>query len=265
MNLLDTILQHKREELALRKRKRPPEQLRDMPMFARRTLSLRNQLAGRRIGVIAEIKKASPSKGVIRDPFDPGAIAQDYVTGGAAALSVLTDERFFQGSLAVLSSVRDLAPVPLLRKDFILDSYQLTEAKAYGADAVLLIAAALEPNHLQELHAEAATLGLDCLVEVHSDKEISSIDQDNCGLIGINNRDLATFTTDLSLSLKLRPLIRADAVVVSESGISNAEDVRRLIAGGIHAVLIGEAFMRRERPGGALAALLEAAEGSRAC
>ncbi len=257
MNLLETILLHKRQELAVRRKECPVEQLRDMPMFSRRTLSLKNRLRGRHIGVIAELKKASPSKGVLRDPFDPAAIARDYVAGGASALSVLTDARFFQGSLASLSQVRSLVNVPLLRKDFVLDSYQLTEARAHGADAVLLIAAALEPGLLCELHAEAATLGLECLVEVHTKEEIKSLDRVKCDMIGINNRDLVTFTTDLTISLKLRPLLDKDTVVVSESGISTADDLRRLIAGDVHAVLIGEAFMRHERPGRALAALLK--------
>jgi len=208
------------------------------------------------------MKKASPSKGIIREPFDPTAIACGYVGAGASALSVLTDVRFFQGSLATLTLVRSLVSVPLLRKDFILDPYQLAEAKAYGADAVLLIAAAIEPARLLDLQHEAAALGLECLVEVHTEEEIASLDQGKCRIIGINNRDLATFTADLSVSLKLRPLIDRDIVVVSESGISTADDLRRLIAADIHAVLIGEAFMRKERPGEALAQLLGEVEGT---
>lgn len=258
MNLLESILLHKRQELEFRRKECPVEQLENMPMFMRRTLSLKNRLSGQRIGIIAEIKKASPSKGVIREAFDPGVIACQYVAGGASAISVLTDMRFFQGSLAILSLVRAAVDVPLLRKDFILDSYQLTEAKAYGADAVLLIAAALEPGHLRDLQAEATALGLECLVEVHTEKELASLDHGACDLIGINNRDLGTFATDLSVSLRLRPLINEEIVVVSESGISTGQDIRRLIAGNIHAVLIGEAFMREEHPGRALTALLEA-------
>ena len=256
MNHLETILQHKRQEVAARRRECTPEQLREMPMFTRRTLSLRERLSGKRMGVVAEIKKASPSKGVIREQFDPAAIARSYVSGGAAAVSVLTETRFFQGSLSILASVRTLVDVPLLRKDFILDPYQLVEAKGYGADAVLLIAAALDPAHLRELQDEARALGLECLVEVHTEAELMTLDQSKCDLIGINNRDLATFTTDLSVSLKLRPLIRRETVVVSESGISTADDLRTLMNGDIHAVLIGEAFMRQADPGSALAALL---------
>ncbi|MBP1648009.1 MAG: Indole-3-glycerol-phosphate synthase [Bacteroidetes bacterium] len=264
MNLLETILLHKRQEVAARKKEYSVERLRDLPMFARRTLSLKRALSAKRMAVIAEIKKASPSRGVLREPFDPDMIAREYVEGGASALSVLTDERFFQGSLEVLASVRKLVHLPLLRKDFILDPYQLTEAKAYGADAVLLIAAALDPARLFELQAEAGSLGLECLVEVHTSEEIASLDQSGCDLIGINNRNLATFATDLSLSLHLRSYIRKDVTVVSESGISTADDLRRLIAGGIHAVLIGEAFMRQERPGEEVARLLRAVEGAEA-
>ncbi len=264
MNHLETILRHKRQEITVRQKECPAERLKDMPLFDRRTLSLKNRLAGRRIGVIAELKKASPSRGIIREPFDPGAIACDYVENGADALSVLTDVRFFQGDLAYLSLVRSLVNVPLLRKDFVLDSYQLTEAKAHGADAILLIAAALEPAHLRDLQAEAAVLGLECLVEVHNEEELVSLGTSGADLIGINNRDLTTFTTDLSVSLRLRPLIPAGAVVVSESGIASAGDLRLLIAHDIHAVLIGEAFMRAEHPGKALAELLDAAGGSRA-
>jgi|WetSurMetagenome_2_1015567.scaffolds.fasta_scaffold249293_2 indole-3-glycerol phosphate synthase len=267
MNLLETILQHKREEVAAHKLRCPVERFRDMPAFTSRTVSLKRALSGNGISgisVIAEIKKASPSRGVIRADFNPGTIAQQYIAGGASALSVLTDERFFQGSLKYLEEVRALTRAPLLRKDFVLDPYQLVEAKAYGADAVLLIAAALEPAYLRELQAEAASLGLECLVEVHSEAEIESLDQSRCELIGINNRDLATFVTDLNVSLKLRGLIRKETTVVSESGISNPADLARLKAAGIHAVLIGEAFMRQEDPGEALAALLRGAEGMNA-
>jgi indole-3-glycerol phosphate synthase len=264
MNLLDTILAHKRQEVEARKKECPRERLRDMPLFRRSTFSLQDRLAGSGITVIAELKKASPSRGVIRESFDAVAIARAYVRGGASALSVLTDGRFFHGSLSILSSVRNIVSVPLLRKDFIVDSYQLSETKAYGADAVLLIAAALPPPQLRDLHEEALGLGLECLVEVHTEAEIASLDGIGCKLIGINNRDLTTFTTDLSVSLRLRPLIAHDVVVVSESGIACAADLRRLRAAGIHAVLIGEAFMREERPGDALAELLKDAGDSAA-
>jgi indole-3-glycerol phosphate synthase len=262
MNLLETILLHKRQEVAARRKDCPAERLKDMPLFAKPTVSLKARLAGRHIRVIAEIKKASPSRGVIREPFDLASIARDYVSGGAAALSVLTDTRFFQGNLSSLALIRTLVKVPLLCKDFILDPYQLIEAKAHGADAVLLIAAALEPVRLLELSAEATALGLECLVEVHSESELASLDLGRCELVGINNRDLATFTTDLSVSLRLRPLIPRETIVVSESGISTADDLRQLIAADINAVLIGEAFMRQESPGNALAALLDAVGGT---
>jgi indole-3-glycerol phosphate synthase len=261
MNQLEIILHHKRQEVAERKRQYPAELVREMPLFGRQTLSLRAHIAGKRVAVIAEIKKASPSKGVIRDSFDPAAIAREYVNGGASALSVLTDSRFFQGSLDHLTTVRKLVGIPVLRKDFILDSYQLLEAKAHGADAVLLIAAAVPREHLLELQDEAATLGLESLVEVHTEEEVLSLHRSGCRLIGINNRDLVSFRTDLGVSLRLRPLVEKDAVVVSESGIATAGDLRRLVAGGIHAVLIGEALMRHENPGHALATLLKDAGG----
>jgi indole-3-glycerol phosphate synthase len=220
---------------------------------------LRDHLAGKRVGVIAEIKKASPSRGIIRDSFDPAALALGYVNAGASALSVLTDFRFFQGSLDDLLTVRRLVAVPLLRKDFILDSYQLLEARAHGADVVLLIAAALPLHRLRELQEEAASLGLESLVEVHTEEEAVSVDRAGFRLIGINNRDLVTFTTDIAVSLRVRPLLSEDSVVVSESGIATAEDLRRLLSGNIHAFLIGEAFMRQDDPGMALASLLKEA------
>jgi indole-3-glycerol phosphate synthase len=259
MNQLETILEHKRKEIAARKRKFPVERLREMPMFGRPTLSLRDHLAGKRVGVIAEIKKASPSRGIIRDSFDPAALALGYVNAGASALSVLTDFRFFQGSLDDLLTVRRLVAAPLLRKDFILDSYQLLEARAHGADVVLLIAAALPLHRLRELQEEAASLGLESLVEVHTEEEAVLVDRAGFRLIGINNRDLVTFTTDIAVSLRVRPLLSEDSVVVSESGIATAEDLRRLLSGNIHAFLIGEAFMRQDDPGMALASLLKEA------
>lgn len=262
MNLLDTILQNKREEIAVRKKACPEGQLREMPLFDRQPLSLRRQLAGRRPGVIAEIKRASPSRGIIRRSFDPVAIARQYARAGASAISVLTDAKFFHGSLAILSLVRGVVDLPLLRKDFILDAYQLTEAKAYGADAVLLIAAALKPETLLHLHSKADALGLECLVEVHTEEEIAALAGGGCKILGINNRDLTTFTTDLSVSERLRPLLPPETVVVSESGISSGKDLRRLAAAGIHAVLIGEGLMRHENPGDALAGLLKEAGGS---
>jgi indole-3-glycerol phosphate synthase len=194
---------------------------------------------------------------VIREAFEPLAIAQEYVGGGASAISVLTDEIYFQGHIKYLSMVRNAVPLPILRKDFIIDPYQLYEAKAYGADAVLLIAAALEARQLSDLAGEARSLGLECLVEVHHESELQSLDLAGVEMLGINNRDLITFETDLRTSIRLRPLIPPGTLVVSESGIGSPADVAELIRHQIHTVLIGEMFMKAPHPGEALSRLLK--------
>lgn len=266
MNFLDKILAHKREEVAARKITAPPLRLREMPFYSRPGVSLFGALHGKDLAVIAEIKRASPSRSVIREDFDPLAIAEEYVRGGASAISVLTDEIYFQGHIEYISRVRSAVPLPILRKDFIVDSYQLYEAKAYGADAVLLIAAALGVRELSELAGEAKSLGLECLIEVHNESELHSLDLDSVELLGINNRDLTTFETDLRTSIRLRPLIPPGALVVSESGISSPADLAELIRHHIHAVLIGETLMKAPHPGEALSWLLkEANRISHAC
>jgi indole-3-glycerol phosphate synthase len=257
MNFLSSIVEYKREEVAQAKRLVPRSQLTDTEQYGHKCYSLRNALLKNDIAVIAEIKKASPSKGIVRADFDPVAIAQSYAANGASALSVLTDEKFFQGKLEYLSAIRRVVDIPILRKDFIIDSYQLTEAKAAGADAVLLIVAALEKSPLQELHLEANELGLDVLVEVHNEREMESLDFDLVKLAGINNRDLATFDVDLKTSLRLRNIIPSEIPTVSESGIATASDIRTLMESNIHAVLIGETFMRADDPGAALCQLLD--------
>jgi len=254
MSLLGTILDHTSAETARRKKVLPVQRLKEHPFFSRTTGSLTDALASRSFAVIAEVKKASPTRGVIRERFDPVAIAADYERGGAAAISVLTDEEFFQGKLDYLEAIRGRVTLPLLRKDFVLDPYQLYEAKAAGADAVLLIVAALEPFRLVELEAEARSLGLECLVEVHTEEEMDIANANGSPLIGINNRDLSTFRTDLETSLRLSPRARKGALCVSESGIGTKEDIDALARAGIHAVLVGESFMRAENPGEALAA-----------
>jgi indole-3-glycerol phosphate synthase len=207
------------------------------------------------VRVIAEVKKASPSAGVIRADFDPIAIAQTYQRHGAAAISVLTDERYFQGSLAYLSAVRDAVTCPLLRKDFVLDRYQLLEARLAGADAALLIAEILPGDRLAELQREATALGLHTLVELHDAEQLPRVIDSGARVIGINNRDLRTFTTRLEHTLELLPKIPADRVVVSESGIRTAADLRRLAEAGARAVLVGESLMRAADIGAALGAL----------
>ncbi len=258
MSYLDSILEHKREEIVLRKARVSTAQLQALPAFLSRARPFARALAGERPGVIAEVKKASPSKQVIRPDFDPLAIAAAYAQGGAHALSVLTDERFFQGSLEYLAAIRNTTTLPLLRKDFMLDPYQLYEAKAFGADAVLLIAAALGREQLRDLQQEAAGLGLETLVEVHTEEEMIMLEGMKLQMVGINNRNLSTFETDLTVSFRLKPFAPPGVLVVSESGIRGREDVRELARHGIHAVLIGETFMRAPDPGAAVRELIAA-------
>jgi indole-3-glycerol phosphate synthase len=196
--------------------------------------------------IIAEVKKGSPSKGIIRANFDPCDIARRYQAGGATCLSVLTDQRFFMGSLAYLEAIAEVVTLPLLRKDFVIDSYQIYEARAAGADAVLLIAAALSQDVLSELVSVASGLDLDVLLEVHNEDELERALRLPVELIGINNRDLKTFHTDLAVTERLMPRIPADRLVVSESGLRCRADIRRLQQAGAGAFLIGESLMREE-------------------
>ena len=194
--------------------------------------------------LIAEIKKASPSKGILREQFDPLEIALLYESNGAAALSVLTDEPFFQGKLSLLTEIQKISRLPLLQKDFILDEFQLYEARVYGADAVLLIVAMLEQSQLVEYQAAAAELGLGCLVEVHTYDETEQALKAEAGIIGINNRNLETFETDLNTTFSLIKEIPDDRVVVSESAIGTRKDVERLMESGVDALLIGESLLK---------------------
>lgn len=249
MTILDTILAHKRNEIEEAKKRVPlrvlEEQVRALSSGAlgrpRFSEALRRE---DQVAIIAEIKKASPSKGLIRPDFDPVQLATIYAQEGAAAISVLTDERFFQGSLEHLAAVRRAVALPLLRKEFIIDEYQLYEAKAYGADAVLLIVAALEPERLERLYRASAALGLDSLIEVHTESELETALRLGASLVGINNRDLATFHTSLDVTARLIPYIPDHVTVVSESGISSREDIVYLRELGVDAVLIGEALTR---------------------
>jgi len=263
MNILEEILEYKRQEIEFAKRTIQLEQLKDMPHFTRQCFSLQKALNEKDIAVIAEIKKASPSKKVIREDFDPLEIACKYVSGGASALSVLTDNKYFQGDIRFIEDIRSSVPIPILRKDFIIDSYQLAEAKAFGADAVLLIAAALKPERMRDLFDEAIELGLECLVEVHKIRELNIINFIPVKIIGINNRDLSNFTIDISTTIRVASRIPKDIIVVSESGITNGADIDKLNAHGIRAVLIGESLMRAHNPGEALRALLTSKKGKR--
>jgi len=217
--------------------------------------SLRGKIAAGRAGVIAEVKKASPSKGVLRADFDPAAIALSYEEHGAACLSVLTDVQFFQGAPEYLQQARAACELPVLRKDFMVDPYQVYQARSWGADAILLIVAALDHGLMAELEACAHELGMDVLVEVHDGAELDAALRLNTRLLGINNRNLRTFETSLQNTLDLLPRIPKDKLVVTESGILNADDVRRMREANVHAFLVGEAFMRAANPGEELARL----------
>lgn len=211
--------------------------------------ALRNRMEATQPAIIAEIKKASPSRGLIRADFDPARIAVQYADAGASCLSVLTDEQFFQGSAEYLQQARAACKLPVIRKDFIIDTYQVAEAGAMGADCILLIVAALSPPALHELAAYAAELTLDVLVEVHNEHELDIALAAGFDLIGVNNRNLHDFHTDLDTTFRLAEQIPADKLIVTESGISTAEDVRQMLSKGIYGFLIGETFMRADNPG----------------
>ncbi|MEX0770780.1 MAG: indole-3-glycerol phosphate synthase TrpC [Balneolaceae bacterium] len=225
--------------------------------FARALRRVKEYGKGSEISVIAEIKKASPSKGVIRAPFDPLEIAEEYVKGGASAISVLTDKPFFQGDLEYLKIISNEFDIPLLRKDFIIDPYQIKEARAWGADAVLLIATVTSGSQLNELLDAANELGLQALVECYSDKDVEKLDWDKVKILGVNNRDLNTFEVDLHRGIKLLNESPGQTVRVSESGLASAEDLMILWKHGIDAALIGEYFMRQPSPGLALRQMLD--------
>ena len=254
--ILDRIVETKLREIETARRTVPEAELErlvaGLPSTRDFTAALRKS---GEIAVIAEVKKASPSAGVIRDDFDPVAIARTYEHHGAAAISVLTDTEYFQGSLVYLSAVRAAVACPVLRKDFILDRYQLLEAKAAGADAVLLIAECLPGEQLATLFRQATKLGLHTLIELHDADQLARVLETAGPVIGINNRDLRTFTTRIEQTLELLPRIPADRVVVSESGISSHADLVRLGLAGAKAVLVGESLMRSPDIGAALDAL----------
>jgi indole-3-glycerol phosphate synthase len=255
-DVLARILARKREEVDERRSRIPLVELRSRIADAAPTrgfaAALKTRIARGEAAVVAEAKKASPSKGVIRADFDPAAIARSYEAGGAACLSVLTDADFFQGADAYLVAASEACSLPVLRKDFVVDEYQLHEARALGADAVLLIAAALDDAQLAGFAALAAGLGLDALAEVHDGAELERVLRLPLPLVGINNRDLRTFGVSLDTTLALKDRVPADRVLVTESGILSPDDVQRMRAAGVHAFLVGEAFMRAPDPGAAL-------------
>ena len=256
MTILDEIVARKRIEVAEAKERHPERCLADalgtLPAVRPFLATLRDQPGMR---IITEVKKASPSAGVIRADFDPVAIASTYASHGADCISVLTDEHFFQGHLSYLHAIRAAVPVPLLRKDFIIDRYQLAEARWLGADAVLLIAECLPGDELRHLYDAARKLGLDVLVELHDAEELPRVLDCGAELIGINNRDLRTFVTTLDHTFRLMDQIPADRCVVSESGIRHHADLQQLGRAGVKAVLVGESLMRAPDIGLALSAL----------
>jgi len=253
--ILDTIVTRKREEVAALRKKgvRAPDMEIGPPRGFHRALV---DCPG--VAIIAEAKKASPSKGVIRPDFDPVSIARHYKAGGAHAMSVLTDVDFFQGSIDYIPLVREAVDLPVLRKEFIIDPLQIREASLYGSDAILLIAAILDVSQMRDFRQMAEELGMDVLVEVHSEPEVDSALEAGSRLIGINNRNLNDFTVDLNTTFRLQRRIPHEIPVVSESGISTAEDMARLREGGVAAVLIGESLMRTADQGQLLKEFLSA-------
>ena len=259
--ILDDILAHKRQEVAAQKQRVDMDTLvanisasNDTPRGFMKALQARVAIGG--TAVIAEVKKASPSMGVIRASFDPVAIAESYAAAGATCLSVLTDEKYFQGSGHYLRLVRAAVGLPLLRKDFIVDEYQIVEARALGADAILLIVAALSDVELAAFTRLAHDLGLDVLVEVHDEAECARALQLPLRVIGVNNRNLHDFSVSLDTSRRIKTMLPADYLLVSESGIHTRADIEALQAEGIHAFLVGGALMQADDPGVALSALL---------
>jgi indole-3-glycerol phosphate synthase len=262
-DILNKILAAKADEVAAARKHRDLASLRrevEGDAEARRSIrgfeaSLRRHIASGKAGVIAEVKKASPSKGVLRADFKPANIAESYARHGAACLSVLTDRHFFQGDSEFLKQARAACDVPVLRKDFMIDMYQVYEARAMGADAILLIVSALDHGLMAELEACALELGMDVLVESHDGDELAAALKLRSPLMGINNRSLRTFETSLQTTIDLLPAIPESKLVVTESGIMGPEDVRRMRDANVHAFLVGEAFMRAPDPGVELARL----------
>ena len=244
--ILDQIVTDNLRELEARKRSFPLEELKRVALEQPPPLDFASALRGDRIQLIAEVKKASPSRGIIRPDFNPVEIAKTYANNGASAISVLTESKYFQGSLNHLRDVRNALEnkrLPLLRKDFLSDPYQIYESRAYGADSLLLIVAILGPGKLKELLELSHQLNMSCLAEIHNEVELEIALGSGARIIGINNRDLNTFTVDLTTTERLRPLIPQDRIVVSESGIKSRSDMETLMKWGVDAVLIGESLM----------------------
>ena len=256
-NVLARIVEHKRGELLTAKRLRPVESLHEQLAAAPPVRDFGAALRAKTdVALIAEIKKASPSAGIIRADFDPVQIALTYERHGAACLSVLTDEHFFQGHLDFLRAVRQAVTIPVLRKDFIIDRYQVVEARAAGADCILLIAECLDDCHLRDLYYYASELGMESLIEIYDPENLDRVLKLDPALVGVNNRDLRTFVIDLDHTLSLAPRLTPSTLLVSESGIKTRRDVDRLKACGAHAMLVGETLMRSADIGQAVDELL---------
>ena len=262
MSILDRIAAYKRDEIAAAKARTPlpllEKQMSDLPPPRGFRANLQQQRATGKFGLIAEIKKASPSKGVIREDFDPVALARAYEEGGATCLSVLTDAPSFQGSLEYLARVSSAVELPILRKDFMLDPYQVAEARAFGADCILIILATVDDAVARDLMHTARQYGMDVLVEIHDEQELECASALGADMIGINNRDLKTFETDLGVTLRLAPNVSSDVLLVAESGLSSRVDLERLAEAGISTFLIGESLMRQADVAAATRALIGA-------
>ena len=251
--ILDKIVEQTRADLAKRKQKVKTADFRSFEQYERKRGSMYEALhVENEVAIIAEIKKASPSKGLIRPDFNPEKLAESYLKGGASAISVLTDEPFFKGHLTYLEKISMISDKPLLRKDFIVDPYQIEEARAYGADAVLLIVQITEGSQLGELLHAAEEAGLECLVECYDESDFNRVPFDKTQILGVNNRDLNTFEVQLHRGVSLLELAPDRVATVSESGITTVDDLRYLYEHGIHAALIGEYFMRKPDPGQAV-------------
>lgn len=259
MDILNRIYEQSKDDVQKRRKKVRISDFRSFEAYENPRKSLYNSLKRDEktpVRIIAEIKKASPSQGIIRADFNPVAIAEDYIQNGAAAISVLTDEPFFQGSLEYLEKVATISTIPVLRKDFIHDFYQIEEARAHGADAILLITTMLDSVHLSELHHAATETGLECLVECYDEADLAVISFNEIRILGVNNRDLRTFKVDVHRGIEMLKTAPQGVMTVSESGLNSPDDLKLLHDHNIHAALIGESFMREPSPGNALSNIL---------
>lgn len=259
-NVLQRIVEQTELDLQKRKKEISFNDLQSLQGFEKERIDFKEALKSESVSIIAEVKKASPSKGIIREDFNPVDIALRYQEGGASAISVLTDKPFFKGDLEYLSTISKLVQLPLLRKDFIIDPFQIKEARAYGADAVLIIVAITQGSQLNELIAATKEFGLSALVECYDQEDFDRLDFKEVDILGVNNRDLKYFNVDVHRGISILKQAPEETVLVSESGISTGEDIALLKREGIHSALIGEYFMRQSNPGKAVSELLEQGE-----